>query len=554
MKVIILSLQTQQPLLATSFAGDPNSDVSYSYIPGSMIRGAVIWRYMKQHGLSELDLTDDEVRRLFFDGNSTCYLNAYLQSNQGKRTLPIPRSWFKEKNAGFTKEILQIKVCDDSVDFDIKDQLENPKHFGEGFWTKEGSSINYYKEKRRINIHNRRDRQKGRSTKTKRNPGTNQPQPEGTIFRYEAIDSEQTFQAVILCNSEADAQIIVNLLETPPHIWLGGSQSAGYGHTKITQITNSFDTSGWNEVNISIDDEDRTGRDVLTVTLLSDLILRDDLGQYAIIPPSTKHQIPAPLTREIKKFLGGEIQPIRCFTSATIVGGFNRKWGLPLPTVTALAAGSVFVFKLENFSLTPELIQLIETKGIGERRNEGFGRVAINWLNGQDFQLQQANHLSKTGLPDLQTDISRTLAAQMAERLLEKKLDEALEKSLVRYSIKGEMRNTQLSRLKLLARKALSTGDCNLLISLLNNLSPYAQGKFTDAKVDDSPLKEQLEQWLNDPYSWSWFTDKQELKVKVANIERNINDEFAKENKLAEKYTLKLIMALAKKAIKENNK
>lgn len=549
-----MSLQTQQPLLATSFAGDPNSDVSYPYIPGSMIRGAVIWRYMKQHGLSELDLTNDEVRRLFFDGNSTCYLNAYLQSNQGKRTLPIPRSWFKEKNAGFTNGISAIRVCDNSVDFDVKDQLEKHKPFGEGFWTKEGSNIHYYTEKRRINIHNQRDRQKGRSTKTKRNPGTNQPQPEGTIFRYEAIDSEQTFQAVILCNSETDAQIIVNLLETSPNIWLGGSQSAGYGHTKITQITNNHDTSDWNEVNISIEDEDRTGRDFLTVTLLSDLILRDDLGQYAIIPPSTIHNTPAPLTRELRKFLGGEIQPIRCFTSATIIGGFNRKWGLPLPTVTALAAGSVFVFKLDNFSLTPELIQLIETRGIGERRNEGFGRVVINWLNTEQFQFQQANSSSSNNLPDLQTEKSRTLAAQMAERLLEKKLDEALQKSLVRYSIKGEMRNTQLSRLELLARNALSTGDCNLLVSLLNNLSPYAQGKFTDAKVGDYSLKQQLEQWLNDPYSWSWVTNKQELKVKVANIERTINDEFAKNNKLAEKYTLKLIMVLAKKVIKENNK
>jgi CRISPR-associated protein Csx10 len=34
MKAITLTLHTQQPILATSFQGDPNSDVSYSYIPG----------------------------------------------------------------------------------------------------------------------------------------------------------------------------------------------------------------------------------------------------------------------------------------------------------------------------------------------------------------------------------------------------------------------------------------------------------------------------------------------------------------------------------------
>lgn len=37
MQVIRFLLQTEQPVLATSLQGDPNSDVSYLYIPGSMI-------------------------------------------------------------------------------------------------------------------------------------------------------------------------------------------------------------------------------------------------------------------------------------------------------------------------------------------------------------------------------------------------------------------------------------------------------------------------------------------------------------------------------------
>ncbi|MEH2030748.1 MAG: RAMP superfamily CRISPR-associated protein [Nostoc sp.] len=544
MKVITFLLRTQQPLLATSFAGDPNSDVSYSYIPGSMIRGAVIGRYMKQHGLSELDLAKHEVKRLFFDGNSTCYLNGYLQSNEGKRTLPIPRSWFKEKNAELTDES-PITVYDFSSE--RGDELENPKPVGEGFWTTERGSINYYTEKRRINIHNQRDRKKGRST-----------QGEGEIFRYEAIDSEQTFQAVILCSSETDAQIIRDLLEKSSDIWLGGSQSAGYGHTKISNISHIIDAADWNEVNIPVEDDDRTDREFLTVTLLSDLILRDDWGQYAIIPPSTEHEIPAPLTRELKKVLVGEIQPKRCFTSSTVVGGFNRKWGLPLPTVPALAAGSVFVFELENFSLTPEQIQAIEIKGIGERITEGFGRVTINWLNQKEFKLKLPNKSPSIYSPGLKTDISHILAAQMAERLLHKKIEQTLQNYLGRKTIKGDIRNSQLSRLELVARQAVTTGDCNLVLSLLNNLPPHANSQFERAKIEPDEnnyyLKQQLDNWLLYPDSWSWVSNKQDLKVNVANVERSINGEFAKKNKLAEKYTLRLIMALAKKATKEENR
>jgi CRISPR-associated protein Csx10 len=536
-KVITFSLRTQQPLLATSFEGDPNSDVSYSYIPGSMIRGAVIGRYMKQHGLSELDLAKDEVKRLFFDGNSTCYLNGYLQSHEGKRTLPILRSWFKEKNAELTDES-PVTVYDFSSE--RGDKLESPKPVGEGFWSTERGSINYYTEKRRINIHNQRDRKKGRSTKL---------QGEGEIFRYEAIDSEQIFQAVILCNSETDGQVIRDLLAKSPDIWLGGSQSAGYGHTKITQISNIIDAAGWSEVNIPVEEDDRTDRNFLTVTLLSDLILRDDLGQYGIIPPSTKHEIPAPLIRELTRKLGEEIQPIRCFTKTTIVGGFNRKWGLPLPTVPAFSAGSVFVFEIDNFSLTSEQIQSIEVRGIGERITEGFGRIAINWLNQEDFTLKLPNKNTSHNSLELQTDISRTLAKNMAERLLHTKIEQVLQNYLGRKTIKGDITNSQLSRLELVARQALIIDDCNLVLSFLNSTS-----QFEKVKIGDDTLKQQLENWLNNPNAWSWMSNQQELKVNIANVERSINDEFAIKNKLAEKYTLKLIIALAKKSKKEENK
>ncbi|MEG4418227.1 hypothetical protein QUA70_06405 [Microcoleus sp. LAD1_D5] len=145
MKAITLSLKTQQPVLATSFQGDPNSDVSYSYIPGSMIRGAIIGRYMRQHNLSELDLTSQEVKGLFFDANSTRYLNAYLlsQEKQPQRTLPLPLCWFKDKDAEL-KENSPIAVYDFSID--RGDDPETPKAVGEYFWTEKGGMINLYKQ------------------------------------------------------------------------------------------------------------------------------------------------------------------------------------------------------------------------------------------------------------------------------------------------------------------------------------------------------------------------------------------------------------------------
>lgn len=543
MKAIIFSLHTQQPLLATSFQGDPNSDVSYSFIPGSMIRGAIIGRYMKQRQISDLDLSNDEVTRLFFDSSNTQYLNAYLISHVGKRTLPVPRSWFKDKDTRIDENSRQIKIYDLSIEQD-KDQLEAPKFIGEKYFFKKGESIILYEEKRRINIHNQRDRQKGRSTQTKINEITQQSQGEGEIFRYEAIDAGQKLQAVILCSNDTDAEIINKLLNSSLNIWMGGSQSAGYGHIKIENLEL---IDNWNEIDISA--IGRIEHDNFTVTLLSDLILRDEWGQYSVIPPSHTNKNPTPLTQELEKLLNTKLKPKCSYTSSNIVGGFNKKWGIPLPQVPVLSAGSVFVF--ENIDdITPEQIQQLENQGIGERRNEGFGRIAINWLTEEYFYLKKPQQ-KPFQQPILENEFSRNLAQKMAERLLAQKLEQVVLKETGRLKIEGNITNSQLSRLQLVARQALSTGDCNMVLSLLDNLPTNAKKQLDKAFINNISLRKKLEEWLKNP--GVWIPNQHYLTVTVAGIERRITDEIARENKLLEKYTLQLIIALAKKAIKEKD-
>ena len=197
MKAITFLLHTKQPILATSLQGDPNSDVSFSCIPGSMIRGVLISRYLqdRDRGLRSTDDILDtskfpEVQRLFFD-NSTRYLNAYLYSNEPKkRTLPVPRSWLKKKG----------DEVSDSTDLNIYDfSCGQPdpkisyKSLKESFCTVDDKDVVLYQEKRRINIHNMRDRKKGRGT-----------DGSGAVFRYDALDAGQTFQGVILCDNPED--------------------------------------------------------------------------------------------------------------------------------------------------------------------------------------------------------------------------------------------------------------------------------------------------------------------------------------------------------------
>jgi CRISPR-associated protein Csx10 len=108
--------------------------------------------------------------------------------------------------------------------------------------------------------------------------------------------------------------------------------------------------------------------------------------------------------------------------------------------------------------------------------------------------------------------------------------------------------NSQLSRLQSVARQALSNGDCNLVISLLNNLPSNAWNQFERIKIGNKSFRKQLDEWLENPTNWI-----NGIEVKIADVERKFDDERARQDKLAEKYTLRLIMAVAKKATKEKN-
>ncbi|GFE68267.1 hypothetical protein [Chroococcus sp. FPU101] len=534
MKGIKFSIHALEPILATSFQGDPNSDVSYSYIPGSMIRGAVIGRYLRHYQLRELDLNDTQVQQLFFDETKTLYLNAYLESNdEGKRTLPVPLSWFKDKDASLPKADSTgfMQIYDRAIEYDLSDE-ENItlKNLEQKFCTLKRKTVTLYSEKRRINIHNFRNRQKGTATKE-----------QGEIFRYDALDSEQTFQTAILCKDPELIKILQKLLPESANLWLGGSQSAGYGKTEIRNIQQL--STDWCEIEIKANK--RFNHEKLTITLLSDTILRDQCGQVT----ANAHLIKL----ELEEILSHDLPNVKIYANSIIVGGFNRKWGLPLPQVPALSAGSVVVF--EDVSLTSEQIEHLEFFGIGERRNEGYGRVAINWTDEAKLSAIQPNtteneqvHLEST---------SQNLANLILDRIYRQRLEKQLMNKLGEADTKiinsGSITNSQLSRLLLVAIKGLSNNSFDTVKEFLNpeNLTKKARDQLQSARMDNgNSLYDTIQNWLNTPKSW--ITNPQDVEVILnSSFQRNVNDETGIQ--LVNEYTLRLIMATAKRAMKEKN-
>src|SRR4051812_43492319 len=97
MKAFTYEILLKQPVLATTLLGDPNSSVSFPYLPGSLLRGLLIHRYLDQRSIAD-PTGDPDCRRLFF-GGETRYLHAYPIGSSGARSLPTPRSWLIGKHA-----------------------------------------------------------------------------------------------------------------------------------------------------------------------------------------------------------------------------------------------------------------------------------------------------------------------------------------------------------------------------------------------------------------------------------------------------------------------
>lgn len=67
------------------------------------------------------------------------------------------------------------------------------------------------------------------------------------------------------------------------------------------------------------------------------------------------------------------------FVEHELLSGWSQAWGLPKPVGPAIAAGSVFVYRVPNTEQDSLLsfLQQIEANGLGERRGEGFGELVV---------------------------------------------------------------------------------------------------------------------------------------------------------------------------------
>jgi len=321
----------------------------------------------------------------------------------------------------------------------------------------------------------------------------------------------------------------------PNTLYLGRSRSAGYGKVTIE-----------NHQRVDEPEAESAGASNITVTLLSDTILRDGSGQPT-------HDLDGYLSKRLKKTVKNQ----SAFIRATETGGFNRKWKLPLPQMPALGMGSVFTYPTDQLSAA-DLADLVE-KGIGERRVDGFGRIAVNWHEAPEQALGEAK--DSTSKENGQTKAhplsasSRDLAIKMSERLVRHTLEQNLVTVVATYELKGNITNHQLARLRGILRAAIDSKDKKFdeVSQFFSNLKETARKQWHNSRfhTGQSMAGDRLDLWMKermetcDGLSLLKLGSEAELE-KVAGLNMKISETFKRE------YTLRLMEAMVDSAMKSN--
>jgi CRISPR-associated protein Csx10 len=508
MKAISYQISLLEPTLVTELDGDPNSAVTFDHLPGGVLRGAIIKKYLQQHGAIDLAV-DAEARRFFFN-DTTRYLNGYILDDHNARTLPIPQSWQYEKGKEEDNQLYDFALCDpdeNAAPEDDKKQWKGEKKpFCSIILDEDGPKVRLFQPSRWVTIHTARTRRFGRAMPEK-SIDKNRGDTPGAVYRYDALAEGQTFAAAILCD-DVDAQNLKGLIEG--EVTVGKSRSGGYGRVRLhdARIDNTWSEFDVSHLQSSNDEEIFAGH--LIITLLSDALLRDTNGQFVVDAET--------VTTALNDRLQSSLSTPLAFMNKRVVGGFNRKWGLPLPQVFAARMGSVFVYEVASVKLS-KLRELVE-KGVGDRRAEGFGRVAVNWqkhdvINVDDSR-QRILPASTTITPG---STSEALAKRMAERLLRQRLDEKIIEQASNKNIRGMRSSSQLSRLRNIIHDELmdATPNPNRVGGFLNSQRSTARKQFERAQVSGTRLLD----WLNtksQATSVQQFCDL--LNIKTTGIEK----------------------------------
>ena len=313
------------------------------YIAGSTIRGLVI-------SSAAGDAEEFEKNKPLLFTSKIRFLNAYPTIRTGSEDafdsfrdlMPVPKGLYANKGA---EKVIQNVVVTGSVDSTMKRAGIGDFAYIDGRCL-HGASI-----------------MTGSDLKIKKQL-MKKDQEDRAVFRNQYIERGYTFAGYIIMEDDTYVDAIEKMFAIGQSIYLGNGKSAGSGRCRVV-CSGMVDSISY----AAAANEDLGGS--CYMMLLSDTVMRNSYGEYCGLN-----------LEELQETLDvSSLRIERCATSGRNVRGYNSAWKTRIPSVQMYQKGSVFLLKYDGV-ITKAKAEEVMDKGIGIRRNEGFGRVIF--LKGYD--------------------------------------------------------------------------------------------------------------------------------------------------------------------------
>ncbi|SDZ35681.1 CRISPR-associated protein Csx10 [Proteiniborus ethanoligenes] len=500
-KYIVYELEAVENLKLAKTNMQIDSQDSMDYVSGSAMRGAFIYKYIRANNVNNIN--EGEHREKLLAGNIK-FLNAYPIKNK-ERSIPLPKCYFapKEKIKAFDKE-LDIYL---GLDSSLPQGYEKIKLCE--FVSINGNEYTKINVEKVSNLH------------------INKLNEKNKLFRYESIKKGQEFAGIIKIEKEEYVKEVVELLENQI-VYIGGSKGSGYGKCIVKNLEVLDENP---EITLSKLDKDTC---YIYIIALSDIIYKDNLGLYR--------------TKIDDKFLKKVLQLDKVeFIDSSIetknITSFNNKWNARTPNIVSIKAGSIFKYRIEG--TLDKSSQLIDN-GIGERKIDGYGRIAITTELDNAVIKEGTEEIDNVALDYCLTKDEQTLLNSIGERIyktrIENKiyervldLDKNLENSkALKSSQWGSLKDlfSDLSQLDIeRGKEKYNTYMKHNVSKRGTSISQMRQVKYVIKDIGREIKKDKLPDFLDE--FMNNITDKtnfenayKDCKIDIEDANIEINDEF----------------------------
>lgn len=404
-------IKNKEPLrIGNDSTSQSGQTITLRYIPGTTIRGWVINQLSNGSDFEKLkeELFSDQVR----------YLNAYLSTSE-QELIPSPKGFYEDKTIADGKKKIENVI----LNGDFSEGYKRAS-LGRFCYIQQGC-IHYYNVATDSDMKIKMNLKKGETQ---------------TVFRNEYIKPGHCFTGYIAVKKQETAEIIKKLFDRK-QIIIGNARSAGFGKCQIMSCKIIHELPY--EKYLPVKEQKKS----CYMMLLSNTVLMSETGE---ICGFTDEKI-----KELEEKMKVEnLEIAYCSTSTVNVSGYNRNWGIKIPSAMTYEQGSVFHLKYDGVLTVETMKELVDT-GIGIRHNEGFGRIlflddyeTVQYKISEKYDSMLEREEKKEKLSDDDEHVLRMAAKTYYTNIIRRKMQEYVLKKVKEKSFWGvRTSNSQLGTL-----------------------------------------------------------------------------------------------------------